>query len=307
MAVAITSISPGRGRPADVVTINGSGFSTTPAQNVVTFDGLPAGVNTATATALSVVVPLGMAIDQHVQVTATNLDDASDFLWYWFSQDTIPNTDAATLHTKIPFNDEILRGLGRDVKNMDTAEARFFERLASKIELVRDVLATKGNFWSKAAAPLGIRQALAGTAGQPFVSNPAGGSFQDRQCWTMTWGKQITAASLTETMNAGDVDTGGASLQTVNVAPVTGQIALVSVFEDTSASSRVNRIEILVAGVVVLDLNAGDPDFPGPGIRQDSITFYPGLPVTQGNTIEIRISRNNVTTTCNTLAYALVV
>lgn len=307
MAVEVQTISPGRGRPADLVTINGTGFSPTLAQNLVSFGGVPAGVNSATPTALVVVVPFGMPVDQHVLVTVTNLDDVTQATTRWWSKDTIANTDLQILRTKIPFVDEILRGLGRDVKNMDTFEARYSERLASKIELVRDILDSVGNFWSKAAAPLGIRQALAGTAGQPFVSNPAGGQFQDRQCWGLTWGKEITGGSLVETMNAGELDSSGATLQAFQVVPVTGQIALVSLRENFSATSRIIQVEILVDGVVVKSLSNGDPEFPGPGFRAGELTFYPGLPVTQGQTIEIRITRNNVTTTCNVLAYALVV
>lgn len=307
MAVAITTISPGRGRPTELVTINGSGFSLTPAQNQVSFGGVPAGVNSSTATALVVVIPAGMPVDQHVTVAVTNLDDVTQDTTLWFSKDTIANTDLQVLRTKIPFTDEKLRGLGRDVKNMETFEARFYERIASKIELVRDILDSVGNFLSKAAAPLGIRQALAGTAGQPFVSNPAGGQFQDRQCWTLTWGKGITGASLVETMNAGEMEDSGSTIQTFQVAPVTGQIALVSLREAVSATSRIIQVDILVAGVVVKTLQNGDPEFPGPGFRQGELTFYPGLPVTQGQTVEVRITRNNVTTTCKVLAYVLVV
>lgn len=307
MPVAITSIAPGRGRPADVVTINGDGFSATLGQNVVTVDGVLAGVNAATATALTVVVPLGLSVDQHVEVSVTNLDDATSALWNWWSKDTVANTAAAVLRTKVPFIDEILRGLARDVKNMNTAEARFFERLATKIELIPDLLTGKGDFFSKAAAPLGIRRAPAGTAGQPFVSSAAGGAFQDRHCWLLQWGKAITGTDLTLPMNAGGTDVSGANLQTYNVAPITGQLALVSMRESVSASSRVNRIEILVNDVVVLDLQNGDPDFPGPGIRSDSLTFYPGIPVTQGDRVQARISRNNVTSIVNVLCYGLVV
>ena len=307
MAVAITTISPGRGRPADVITINGFGFSTTLAQNLVSIGGFSAGVNSATATALVVVVPVGLAVDQHVLVTVTNLDDVTQSTSRWWSKDTIANTALQILRTKIPFTSEILRGLGRDVKNMNTFEARFHERLAAKIELVPDVLDAVGNFFSKAAAPLGIRQALAGTAGQPFVSNPIGGKFQDRQCWTLTWGKTITAASLVETMNAGEIDDSGATIQTLEVAPVTGQIALVSLRERVSVSSRVIQVEVLIDGLVVKTLKNGDDEFSGPGFRQGELTFYPGLAVTQGQTIEIRITRNNVTTQCNVLAYVLVV
>ena len=307
MAVAVLTITPGRGRPGDLLVIAGSGFSAALAQNSVTIGGITAGINSATPEELVVVAPAGLAVDEHLEVEVTNLDDSTDAIWHWWSKPTPTVVASQVLRTKIPDAVEILRGLSRDIRNMNTAEARFFERLASKIELVPDILSAKGDFWSKAAAPLGIRKASAGTAGQPFVSGIEGGRFQARECWTMTWGKTITAAALTEMMNAGEIDTSGTNVQTYNVVPFSGQLALVSVRERISASSRINRIEVLVDDVVVKDLKNGDPEFPGPGLRADSLTFYPGIVVAQGARVQVRISRNNITTTTNCLAYGLVV
>ncbi len=311
MPAAIARISPGRGRAGDLVLLDGSGFSTTPGQNKVTFDGVPAGVNTNAEDQLQVVIPVAISADQHVQVSVTNLDDATSAVWYWWSKDTILNTDSMVLRTKVPGVEERLRGLARTIANNSVAEARFFERIATKIELIRDMLDAKGNLWSRAAVALGVRQALAGTIGQPFVSavDDTGGQFQDRQCSTLWFGGVLDTALLTDLMVPNSADNPAAVLNSrVGVIPVAGQIALASIRERLSVSSRVNRIEFLVNDVVVLDLQNGDPDFPGPGIRNgQSLTFYPGLRVSQGDRVSLRVSRNNTFTDCLVLAYLLVV
>ncbi len=56
---AITGISPETGTVGTIVTISGKGFSTTPAENVVKFNGVEATVSTATETELVVTVPVG--------------------------------------------------------------------------------------------------------------------------------------------------------------------------------------------------------------------------------------------------------
>jgi hypothetical protein len=305
----VTTISPGRGRPADLVTINGSGFNVLVARNRVTFAGVLAGINWAGANALQVVVPVGLPVDQHVEVEVENLDDPGAATWYWWSQDTVVNTDASILRVKVPWRDEKLRGLGRDVKDMSTAEARFFERIATKIELVRDLVAAKGDFFSRSGAALGLRQALAGTAGQPFVSgvDAVGGQFQDRQCQTMQWGLFLEDTDLTKFMEA-YAHAGNSNEIVVGVPALdAGQVALVSVRERVSATSRIVEIEVYVNGSSVLLLQNGDPDFPGPGIRNgQSLTFYPGIRVAQGDRVSLRVARNSITTDCSVLAYALV-
>ncbi|MFL5898394.1 MAG: IPT/TIG domain-containing protein, partial [Solirubrobacterales bacterium] len=57
--LSIIQVSPGRGQVGDAVTIEGTGFSTTPSSNTVEFNGTPATVSGASATALSVKVPAG--------------------------------------------------------------------------------------------------------------------------------------------------------------------------------------------------------------------------------------------------------
>lgn len=57
--VVIIAFSPARGSIGTTVTISGAGFSTTPSQNTVTFNGTAATVSSATANQLVVTVPAG--------------------------------------------------------------------------------------------------------------------------------------------------------------------------------------------------------------------------------------------------------
>ena len=57
----ITSFSPTNAEVGTTITITGTGFSTTAANNIVYFGGIGATVTSATATALSVIVPNGSA------------------------------------------------------------------------------------------------------------------------------------------------------------------------------------------------------------------------------------------------------
>ena len=65
----ITSFSPTSAAVGDTVTITGSGFSTTAANNIVYFGGVRATVSSATPTQLVVTVPSG-AKDEPITVTA---------------------------------------------------------------------------------------------------------------------------------------------------------------------------------------------------------------------------------------------
>lgn len=56
---SIAGFAPTSGTIGVLVTINGAGFSSTPGSNVVTFNGVPATVTTATVAKLTVLVPLG--------------------------------------------------------------------------------------------------------------------------------------------------------------------------------------------------------------------------------------------------------
>ena len=74
--VVIATYSPPSAAPGSSITINGSGFSTTAAQNVVTIGGVAATVTAATANTLTVTVPTAVANGQ-VSVTVTGVAMAS--------------------------------------------------------------------------------------------------------------------------------------------------------------------------------------------------------------------------------------
>lgn len=62
--IGVTGLSPDPVTEGAVLTVDGTGFSTTPAQNQVSFDGIPGTVQTASATQLTVLVPNFTALDQ---------------------------------------------------------------------------------------------------------------------------------------------------------------------------------------------------------------------------------------------------
>ena len=61
--VTITSVSPGSAYPGNAVTINGSNFNTTAADNVVFFGATKAAVTSASSSSLNVTVPIGATYD----------------------------------------------------------------------------------------------------------------------------------------------------------------------------------------------------------------------------------------------------
>lgn len=83
--LAIISFSPQQGPVGTVVTIQGQGFSTTPADDSVQFNGTPASVTGATATSLTVISPTGattglISVTASGSTVANDTDDASETL-----------------------------------------------------------------------------------------------------------------------------------------------------------------------------------------------------------------------------------
>ncbi|HEX2268713.1 MAG TPA: IPT/TIG domain-containing protein, partial [Pyrinomonadaceae bacterium] len=75
--VAVLNFTPVSGTTGTSVTINGAGFSATPAQNTVQFNGTNASVTSATTTKLVVTVPAGATTGQ-ISVTSPGGSDTSD-------------------------------------------------------------------------------------------------------------------------------------------------------------------------------------------------------------------------------------
>lgn len=81
--IGVTSVSPDPVTEGTVLTVNGTGFSATPAQNQVFFDGIPGAVQTATGSQLTVLVPDFTALDQclprrDVAIQAATGPDSAD-------------------------------------------------------------------------------------------------------------------------------------------------------------------------------------------------------------------------------------
>ena len=76
--IGVVAMDPMSGAVSTAVTINGFGFSTTPANNTVTFNGTTATVNSATSTQLVAVVPNG-ATTGPVTVTVGSDTSNDDF------------------------------------------------------------------------------------------------------------------------------------------------------------------------------------------------------------------------------------
>ena len=76
----ITSISAATGNPGTSITINGTNFNTTLADNIVYFGPVKATVSAATATSLSVTVPYGATyMPVSVENSATSLMGYSQY------------------------------------------------------------------------------------------------------------------------------------------------------------------------------------------------------------------------------------
>ena len=98
----ITSISPTSGNVGTSVTITGTNFDPTPANNTVFFDPIEATVTAASATSLTVTVPSGAGFGP-ISVTVSNRTAIStDFFLPTFSG-TSPTISASTLAAKVDF------------------------------------------------------------------------------------------------------------------------------------------------------------------------------------------------------------
>jgi len=99
---AITSFSPASGPVGTTVTITGTNFDATPANNIVWFGAVRATVTAASATELIVMVP-ERATYQHITVTVNGLTAYSSSLFnYTFPSSKI--IDASSFYPRVDFN-----------------------------------------------------------------------------------------------------------------------------------------------------------------------------------------------------------
>lgn len=76
--VGVATFSPASGAPGTAVTISGSGFSITASNNVVKFNGVVAAVSAATASQLTVTVPVGATSGSISVTTGANTGTSSE-------------------------------------------------------------------------------------------------------------------------------------------------------------------------------------------------------------------------------------
>ena len=80
LPLTITSFSPAIGSSGTIVTINGAGFSTVPANNLIKFNGITAAASTSSATSISATVPGGNTAGKiTVTINGTTATSADDF------------------------------------------------------------------------------------------------------------------------------------------------------------------------------------------------------------------------------------
>jgi hypothetical protein len=117
-SIDITSISPQQGTPGTRVTIRGTGFEPSPSLNTVTFAGpdntaLPAVVETASATAIDVTVPVG-AVTGDIQLRSGG-KQARSVSFVSSTPNPVPAISAffpATVTSTAPFASVLVRGTG---------------------------------------------------------------------------------------------------------------------------------------------------------------------------------------------------
>lgn len=286
----------------DTVQIHGSGFSAS--SNSVTVDGQSATVGVNGVSMVEITVPGGIATNRHVVVVLTNNTDASTYTWWWFSQATVGSLGAPALAVKIPHVRE--QELGLQAENTDRVLSKVFERWADKLELIpNDLVNAKGALATMRASGSvkGLRQVAPGATNQFLTSWPDGAVFQDRRPHTLTWGRQLAAGTVTATlMEAGAIDSTTSAFSGIEPVLSTGRVAIVSVRCRSSATSRVNKIELLKNGAVVSTQDLV------PGINAGQVfTFYPNLAVVAGDRIEVRITKNNASTAWLGSALAVIV
>ncbi len=117
---SITSVSPLTGIPGSTVTITGTGFNTTPANDVVYFGATRATVSAASATSLTVTVPTGATYDYvTVNNTAFGLTAYSGmpFLPTYNNTGFVPGTE--NFNPGILFQDTANTNEGRAIVDID--------------------------------------------------------------------------------------------------------------------------------------------------------------------------------------------
>jgi len=152
----ISSFTPAEGAKGSTITITGGGFSTTSAENTVTFNGKPAVVTAATASSLTVLVPKGV--------------DNGKIAVHTGSQTATSGNDFTYLYTVTT-----LAGNGSPGYQEGTGTiARFRYPFGVAMSAAGNVLVADGeNQRIRQITPAAIVSTLAGTGDQGFLDGAA--------------------------------------------------------------------------------------------------------------------------------------
>lgn len=258
MAVDITSVSPGRGRWGDTITITGEGFSSVLADNTVLFGTTQGTVLTATTTVLTVEVPFLSEVDGFTVIGVMRDDIAQD-------QDTFPffvQADIATLQTErvagqVPGPGESIAG-----EQPDVPTAKGFMRILQLAEWLRDeVITGKGDLMTRGAADL-MRHMIGGD-GCALEAQSADATglrwTPTRHRVTLPYGREIQAGETTSLALAANGH--GATTATdigEHVAPFNGTLDRVwALVEEEGSTDTLDRVIVTLDGVSAHDSGAG--------------------------------------------------
>jgi hypothetical protein len=120
----ITSVSPSMGIAGTTVVITGFNFSSTPSDNLVSFNGITATITTATTTSLTVIVPSGAKSDK-ISVTVCNQKVLSPEL-FTIIDETLVIYDLITPYNTDGINDQFkIENIDLTVTNKVTLMDRY--------------------------------------------------------------------------------------------------------------------------------------------------------------------------------------
>jgi len=261
-SMSIINVTPGQGPVGTAVTISGTGFSTTPSQNTVTFNGSAASVTAATSTQLQVTVPAA-ATTGLIAVTAPagSATSAKPFT-------VTASSDAPAITGFTP-------SVGQAGTSI-TVTGTNFETVPTNNRLTFNL--GRAAVGSAAATSLQATVPGLGTSGRLTVVTP-GGTAQSASDFFVP-PSPYTAASVSTT---GRLAIGGSSL-TISI-PTAGKIGM-AVFDGTAGQ----QVSLGVgSGIVQAGVYINRPD--GTQLATTPIVIYGGdlhiasLPVTGTYTI----------------------
>lgn len=309
MAVAITRITPGRGRAGDSIAITGSGFSAAAGRNGVTVGGIAATVTAEDDESITVTVPTGVATDKHLDVVVSNLTDSTAATHRWWSKASLATLRALRLPVTVHGGIEASIGATAEAQP-EVAQARDWERVIGMLEVLPwDVLTSKGRIAARATT--GLVSVAAGTAGQRYTRDKTttGGSWRTRAQQCLSWGRAFATTDTTETLlpaNASDaVATSQGEGQVVLAA---GKLAIISIMcrRGTPVGSDITRVRVFVNGVAGFDSN-NEASTNIPSVRAGEVwAAYPWLTVAAGDRLTVGLTKSNGTSAMNLVAKAMV-